>query len=321
MAKGKGRGWGRGGEGEEIGVVCGGAVFLLFIILLPMSFAGCEYYEVCLKKRRSTSKVDTSQIYEPGNHFLGPDYFFLPFPKSAQHFTLDDLSIWSLSNAETGDAGVALHIDVSFQYQLRPESVPELFRDVGVAYEGPIRNYAIEALKTNATLWSADAYLQNRTDVEAALHNAVEVAINRGHADMVDFQLRAVDFPATGSNSFVQNKLKAAIQRENNEQEEFHQEAVLTRSMYQTEKEVKENSARQVREEAAARAVLIGAQATNQAAKTVELARNQGLNLMYTELGLTTPAQKASLDYLLTLSSSNEGKNIFIDFDQANSFS
>lgn len=322
---------GRGGENDTAMMgMCGGCCCFLFLfVFLPMSFSGCEYYEACITKRRSTSTVDTeSPPYAAGNYFLGPDKYFVAFPVSAQDMKFEDLSVWSKvayklkadGTKEITDAGVSLFLDVSMQYKLKTDKIGEIYRQFALNYDQPIRNFATEALKQEATQHSADDYLTKRFEVEKRFRNVTAAVIEEhGNAILVDLQLRAVTFRSQGTVSFVQSKLRAAIQNEKNDQEEFKKQATLIRSQTKTEKEVITNNANQAREKATARATLLAAQAQNEAAKRVELARNGGLNQIYTDLNLHSPAQKASLDYLLTLSSSS-GNNMFVDFEQANAF-
>lgn len=297
--------------------------FIFLFILLPMSFSGCEYYEVCLRKRRSTSFTYTDKSYLPGNHFLGPDFFFLPFPLSSQNVEFNDLSIYSKAgiDAVTGkeSGGVSLYVDVSFQYKLIPANVGTLYSEVAMKFDAPIRNYARDAIKNKCTEFTADEYLTKREEIETGLATVLKDAIKKGHAELIDLQLRAVDFRGSGPDSFVNTRLRAAIQKETNKAESFKQEATRVRSQTKTEKEKILNQATQAKENAKSEATKISALAKNEAGKMVELARNNGLNTMYSQLGLNSAAHKASLDYLLTLSSSS-GINFFVDFSSANAF-
>ena len=62
-----------------------------------------------------------------------------------------------------------------------------------------------------------------------------------------------------------------------------------------------ENVASEIRENATARSRLIRAQADATASATIENARRQGLELLYSRLAITEPKHKASFDYLRTI--------------------
>ena len=101
------------------------------------------------------------------------------------------------------------------------------------------------------------------------------------------------------------------------------QTASLVRTNTDVLAEKIENEALEVTEAAIATSELMIATAEYEAAETVENARNTGLKELYDALDIETEAQKASLDYLLLLSSKasgGSGLTAYIDFDSVNAF-
>lgn len=67
------------------------------------------------------------------------------------------------------------------------------------------------------------------------------------------------------------------------------------------------NQAREIAQNASAKATVISAQAKADALGIVEKARSDGLKNMYTVLGITTDEQKAAFNYLRSL---RQNKNV-----------
>ena len=67
------------------------------------------------------------------------------------------------------------------------------------------------------------------------------------------------------------------------------------------------NQAREIAQNASAKATVISAQAEADALGIVEKARSDGLKNMYTVLGITTDEQKAAFNYLRSL---RQNKNV-----------
>ena len=283
---------------------CAGLLFvgsLLVVILMPLSFSKVEYYEGCLNTQRSTGKVDRDKIWKTGNHLTGPDYMFRCFPISAQNFN-QQLSVWSRSSAT--DAGSALTLDISFQYQLMPEKLGELYSLVTLDYDSIITSNAIDAIKNTGPLFGIDQYLTQRAVVEATFSKNVSIAIADVFAEVVALELRDVRV----ESEYAAARLAAAIQEESNAKEDYIQQATLVREQTEVEVVEIENDARTVEAGAEAQSLVIVASAEYEARKLVEDARNQGYKQMFDALGLTSEAHKASMDYLVTLGEINVKK-------------
>ena len=320
-----GKGRGRGGAMDEekryewYQLVCGCCLLpgaILILILVPLSFVKLQYYEHGLLTQRSTSTVNRDKVYGPGSHQVGPDYEFKVFQTSLINFE-SSLSVWTKSGGD--DAGVAVTIDVSFQYKLQVDNIPALYDSFALNFERNIESVAIDALKNTAPLFGADDYLIKRPEIEMSFARNVSSAIESVYATVITLQLRRVGF----EEDYYSTKEAAAIQIETNEKEGYVQTASLVRTNTDVLAEKIENEALEVTEAAIATSELMIATAEYEAAETVENARNTGLKELYDALDIETEAQKASLDYLLLLSSKasgGSGLTAYIDFDSVNAF-
>ena len=111
---------------------CGGALLFLVALLLGLSFSKVEYYEMGLPQRRTTGVVDKTASYASGNWYMGPDYQFITFPADVINVELKDLSAWTKASeqgcvGDNCDAGTSVDIDVSLQYRIILDNLPQLY--------------------------------------------------------------------------------------------------------------------------------------------------------------------------------------------------
>ena len=110
---------------------------------------------------------------------------------------------------------MAIDIDVSFQYLLRPQYLGDVYDMVALNYENNIKSVAIDALKNTAPVFGADDYLTQRPKIEKAFAENVSHAIGNFYRDVVNLQMRRVAF----EDDYYETKEAAAIQIETNEKE------------------------------------------------------------------------------------------------------
>jgi len=289
---------GKGGDGEEAyycGAVCCGIGLLLMVILLPLSFTKLEYYEAGLLAQKSTGSVDLDEIYDSGNHFIGPDFMFKTFPINIQSFD-QRLDVWSKSGGT--DAGATITLDVSFQYRIRKESIADLYRKVATGYEPLVKTYALDSIKNTAPLFGVDEYLTQRPKIEAAFKQNVTMALRDDiFCDVIDLQLRRIILSA----EYEETKLQAAIQNEKSQQATFDGQTAVVEAETERDVQVINDAADLEEKTAIADAKVITEQATYTAKRTVEQQRSDGLRQMLTDAGFVTDEHKASLDYIQTL--------------------
>lgn len=256
-------------------------LMLLIVILVPLSISNVEYNEIAFSRRRSTGTISRDRVYTTGRYSLGPDVEFVKFPASAQTVEFRQMSVWTKSSST--DAGTAMYVDATFQYQLRPDELSDLYAKVAMNFDNLIQNRAYNLIKNNATLFSADEWTTDRREIQDALQAGLNAALDGAHADCLLLQIRKVAFPPT----YVSRKLAAAIQIQSNAEEEYRQTSQLIRS--QTAFLVKrvENDASVVSStaEAAAKLRLIKAE------QAVQALRNEAE--VYTQTATLTRAQTA----------------------------
>lgn len=288
------------------------SVIILFLILLlvPLSFSRVHYYELGLVKSRSTGTVNRDIVYSSGNHYIGPDNYFLIYPASIQSKDLQKLSIWSLSSNE--DAGIYLEINISFQYAIIPSDLGNLYNKIGINYNNLITSLAISSIKNEAVKWSADQYLTSRKTIEKnMLIGVAETLFEEANCNVTSLQLRDVVFP----NLFYDRKLDSAIQMQNNIAEAYNSSANIIRGETSQIVQYINNKGVQVIKSAESQSINIKELADTRAKKMLQDAKITGISLIKKDLGITNITHLLSLDYMLQL---EQSKNIdyLINFDK-----
>lgn len=254
--------------------------WLLLIILLPMSFSTLDYHSMGFVHRRTTGTVDRTKVYTTGHYMLGPDYGFTIFPASVQNVDVTDVSAWTESDSSvdgtTANAGTSVTMDVSYQYQLIPEELSQLFEKRNTVFRPFIENLAMAAIKDTATNFSADAFLRDRQKIEETMVSEIDKVLKQAHTTIRGFQMRRVTFPPTYTN----RKLDAATQVLKNGAEGYRKQAAMKRQDATTQVKLVENQASFVKSDAQASSRFHTDQAKVQADDLKERTRSDGLKMV-----------------------------------------
>lgn len=276
--------------------------FPIFVVLFSVAlglfigaFSRLEYYQIGFVRNKLSGKVDRTKVYDGGTYWLGVEKNFITFPSIAIQESLINLSVFTASTTE--NAGTTAYLDIYFQYTLREDELNDLYEATNLNYRSYIRNIAIDAIKNEAPLYSADQFLQERLQIEEQLKETLTSKLSEFYVVVIGMQLREISFP----NEFYKNKLNAAIQDERNAEENYRKEATITRG--ETLKEVKfiDNDALLVEKNAQSQAALIRANATHYSTRIYEDSRIDSIQKFCAQLGINETAQILSIDMYFQL--------------------
>jgi len=297
--------------------ITGFCLFVL-VVLLMTSFGKVEYNEIAFRQRKSSGTVYRDKVYTSGRYWIGPDFKFLIFPASIVDDTLRNLDAWTRSTINTadgadGDAGSRVLIDLGYQYQIIPEKLDSAYALVGTEIRSFVKDLSLNIIKSTATNFSSDQFIQNRRFVESYFKEFLKKELEeKAFVKLIGLQLRQLKF----QNSFIDRKLAGAVQILKNDAESYKKEATLIRA--KTSKDVKmvTNEALRIQEEAKANSTFLTKKAENQAARLRQDARHQGLKLLSTTLNITKQKHLLSLDYMVGMI--NSEADFYVDFDTIN---
>lgn len=188
--------------GKPIG--CG--LLVLVVLAFLGGIANVEVTEIALNYSLITRKAER-RTYSSGRYWIGPLNYFIKFPAVVKTIQFSEGKLQSdLATAEQTDGmlrsrtsdGLDVSIELSFQYQLDPLKLYELYTTLDAApfYHNVYTRIAIDRLTETATTYSANEFFVDRTvigkSMEAELRGDFERML---YASIFSFQLRAVQLP------------------------------------------------------------------------------------------------------------------------------
>lgn len=191
-----------------------GAAIVAITVILG-GFGGVEVTEYALNYSLLTRMVE-KKPYTSGRYWISPFNYFIKFPAVVKTIQFSDSQFQSdLGVDEQGDPmlrsrtsdGLDVHIELSFQYQLKMESIYDLYTTLGEGdeFHKTYVRIAIDRLTEIATEYTANQFFTERTaigkNMEKVLRDDFE---QRLYATVHSFQLRAVSLP---------KEFESAIQR------------------------------------------------------------------------------------------------------------
>lgn len=312
---------------------------ILLVILLPMSFSYLDFYEYGFARRRTTGNVDTKRVYAGGRHFIGPDFEFKEFYAAAQFVSFLHIPIFTTDNLE-------VKITAELQYFLIKEDLKLLHDAYDVFYQSIVVNNAKDAIKNSITKFDTDEFIYNRSVIQNDLFLGVRQRLggkcclpnckteckncqtwelcaknckprnlctkeDKGFFVEVRYlQLQDIDIPLQVN----ERKLLSLIRDLEKEKEQSIKQEMIVKK--QTEFEVAKirNLAQEIVANARAQSSLIIDQAEVNYSRIIENVHNQGLQKMFSELGLTSNKHKSSINYIRALRD-HEKVKYSIDFN------
>ncbi|XP_045167398.2 uncharacterized protein LOC123530708 [Mercenaria mercenaria] len=325
------------GDNQCLFIIIGGivgAVALVLVIVLPMSFVTLEYHEYGFRRQKSTGWVDTSKVYSGGKHFLGPDYEFKTFKADAQYLNLHNIRVFTRDKLEVS---VTAHA----QYFIRKDELPLLHAAYDIYYEDVMRSSAVDAVKGAIPVYNTTELRTKRQEIEAVVYKAVrerlggeccrpncneykqacpERCISRSsckdsdkglNVDVKFFQLTNIIIP----NDVIERLMENLLLIEKNLREQHIQNATVVRTKTDGMVADIKNQAKEIRESATAESQKIKVVSEAEYTGAIEVARGTGLKKLYNSLGINTQEQKNSFDYLRTLRGL-DNVHMTVDFQQ-----
>jgi len=176
--------------------------------------------------------ADIDNVYGPGRYFIGPWNTFLLFPASVQtiEFTGEPrLGVngirYPALHSRTKE-GLALHLQVSLQYQLKFHEVGKLYKEFNRNYEQMFTSVIRDTLIRAASDYEAYQLWEERAAVGARMQGMVDRALKRTYADCWGLQLMIIELPDLFEKSIV----KTQVNNQKIATRQFQQEATSVRA-------------------------------------------------------------------------------------------
>jgi len=193
----------RGGEGEEILMVVGGACVAFIIVIfawINFMYAVVPPNHVGISFNSWTKQVDYSQLYTPGRVFSGPFYTYITFPLNIQNLQMRVMSRTS--------EGYPLDLKVEFQYQLMPDKILELYKHYTIKYEPVFQRNVRTALMKSVSDYDASDLFQKRSSMLEDMQYRVDKVLRKSYATCWGIQFDDVNQPAIFEKTLLTTQLQ-----------------------------------------------------------------------------------------------------------------
>ena len=237
------------------------------------------FYSFYSKTVSQTPSLSGYYLVLPGNSFI-------VFPRSVQtiEFSFDTEADRGFIESRTSD-GLEVLLEISFQYQLIPEHLYDLYMKYELHYKKTLLTLAVDSLTDMATKYTAYDFFMNRGGIGNEMEQALNEVLRRQvYCAVVFFQLRDVDLP---------DAFEDAIQLTEVKKQEIHKAEARTKKtkvQIQTDLITAELQVQTIRSKAEAegQALLAATEAKLQGYIATESQHVSGLKALAARLELTS---------------------------------
>lgn len=236
--------------------------------------------------------VTSHETYGEGRYFFTLDKKVIQFGST---FTEVDFT----SSTFAGD-GLEFELDVELYYRLPKDSVGEIYDKFATNYHDRVKKNAITTTKGIASTFSVDEFLSNRTYIEDTIAAALEVdLLATVGVDAPESFVKIVDmrFPAL----LITTSLDTALALQRNKVQEEQQTVDLIIAETNNQKAVIDVQTVQTGEFATNKATEIIATSEAEAIKILLVTRSDGVQSVFTAIGMTSPVEKNQLNRIFSV--------------------
>lgn len=172
-------------------------------LLLILSFDTLEYQQIGLNYSWLSQAIE-NKTYHHGRRYIGITNNFIKFPRMVRsmYFVADNRKTPGADqfqgpslHSRTND-GLDVTLEVSLQYQLKPEGLFDLYTTLGAEYQTTLVRMAIEQITTSSTKFTAQEFFTDRTVISEKIHSELQTHFEtRAYSKVPFFQLRTVHLP------------------------------------------------------------------------------------------------------------------------------
>ena len=139
-----------------------------------------------------------------GLHWVGLFYSLIHFPAIHKSIEFsDDAAAQQTALSTRTKEGLELHLHFAFQYVLRREELPSMYRLLQNDYEQIFTRIARNSVLHIAGDYEAPGYWKNRTAVGDKMFSTLVDDLNEAHADVSGFMLIKIDLPDVYEGAIV----------------------------------------------------------------------------------------------------------------------
>lgn len=150
-----------------------------------------------------------SKVYHGGTHMIGFWNKFIVFPATVQTIEFSDRPMMHGApplHTRTKE-GLALHLNIAFQYKLVPDEIPQLYALTNEWYESLYKRLARDQLLEAASEYEGPQYWIQRKQIGDHMRALVNQQLLTSHATLWGLQILDIDLPESYESSITKTQV------------------------------------------------------------------------------------------------------------------
>ncbi|CAK9113672.1 DNA polymerase I A [Durusdinium trenchii] len=191
---------------------CSCTFFVVFILLLT-SFQQVNRLNAGLLRNGFTGEVNLERSYLPGRYFVGFWHEFLHFPTTLNTIEFADEAVEDgvqmLGKLRSRDKdGKQIWLDVSVQYRIYPQELPQIYREMTKLYEDVYISELRGALQRVTNEFTIDQAWKDYATVQKKMHDICKEVLTVRHADCWGLQLWGIRLQVEYENQLIRTQVR-----------------------------------------------------------------------------------------------------------------
>lgn len=194
--------------GKRCGLLSMCLGFVALIVYIAVAIEGVEPTEYALIRNNLSQSINEEEVLEGGLHWVGLFYSLIHFPSihKSIEFSSSSNAQQKQLNTRTKE-GLELQLHFAFQYQLKKDELPQMYRLVQNDYEQIFARLARNSVLQIAGDYIANAYWKNRTLVGKDMEDNLIKQLAKANADVTGFMLLKIDMPDVFEGAIVSTEV------------------------------------------------------------------------------------------------------------------
>lgn len=183
------------------------------LLMLLCSVGSLTPLQVGLTVNMITRQVNQESIYEGGRHLIMPWNSFIAFPSTQITVSFDGQEGgYGTLQTRTKD-GLALQIQLAFQYRIMKDSLGNLYQTANMQYEPLFVRTARDVLLKAAADYEAFEYWQSREKIGEEMKVLLDKRLSQTFASCGGLQILVIELPEEFETSIVQTQITEQMQK------------------------------------------------------------------------------------------------------------
>ncbi|CAE7190459.1 POLIA [Symbiodinium sp. CCMP2456] len=252
--------------------------FVVFILLVT-SFQQVNRLNAGLLRNSLTGEVGLERAYLQGRYFVGFWNEFLHFPTTLNTIEFADEAVeegvQQLGKLRSRDKdGKQIWLDVSVQYRIYPEELPQIYREMTKVYEDVYISELRGALQQVTNEFAIDQAWRDYPSVQKKMHDVCKAVLLQRHAECWGLQLWGIRLQVEYENQLIRTQVRKQAEetaRATQLQTEYRQKTQVANVTIINQKGVADKNRIERDSVSAAQSALVTAQGRKRAAVQLRL--------------------------------------------------